>query len=218
MNAPGGSRYLAARHFTTPDEGAMHHQSTDSARSKEERALEAVASGRISIDADGRIWKHWRRLSGGTVQHYDPPRRADHPDKLGYCRASIPLESGTIIVYAHRLAWVAANGRVPEGLEINHKDGNKRNNRLDNLELVTHRDNQRHAYHVLGKHPHLGIVNVPRKLTWEQVCELRRQRMEDVPTPTYRELAKQYGVSDTTVRAILIRKFWKTPPSERSVR
>jgi hypothetical protein len=30
MNAPGGSRYLVARHFTTPDEGAMRNQSTPS--------------------------------------------------------------------------------------------------------------------------------------------------------------------------------------------
>ena len=40
ISAPGGSRYLTARHFTTPDEGAMQRQSTESAqRYKRERII-----------------------------------------------------------------------------------------------------------------------------------------------------------------------------------
>ena len=37
----------------------------------------------------------------------------------------------------HRLTWEAFNGPIPEGLQINHKDENKSNNSLVNLELVT---------------------------------------------------------------------------------
>lgn len=45
----------------------------------------------------------------------------------------------------HRLVWEAFNGPIPGRLEINHKDLDRANNRLDNLELVTHQQNVQHA-------------------------------------------------------------------------
>ena len=41
----------------------------------------------------------------------------------------------------HRLVWEAFNGPIPEGLQINHKDENKSNNSLRNLEVVTPKQN-----------------------------------------------------------------------------
>lgn len=38
----------------------------------------------------------------------------------------------------HRLVWTTVNGEIPVGMEINHKDGDKANNALHNLELTTH--------------------------------------------------------------------------------
>ncbi len=43
--------------------------------------------------------------------------------------------------YVHRLVWETFNGKVPTGFEINHRDENKLNNSLSNLELVTHKQN-----------------------------------------------------------------------------
>ena len=43
--------------------------------------------------------------------------------------------------YVHRLVWEAFNGPIPEGLQINHKDENKTNNSLRNLEVVTPKQN-----------------------------------------------------------------------------
>jgi hypothetical protein len=45
----------------------------------------------------------------------------------------------------HRVVWEAFNGVIPDRLEINHKDLNRSNNHLDNLELLTHRENVKHA-------------------------------------------------------------------------
>jgi hypothetical protein len=45
----------------------------------------------------------------------------------------------------HRMVWEAFNGRIEGRLEINHKDLDRANNRLDNLEVVTHQQNLQHA-------------------------------------------------------------------------
>lgn len=41
----------------------------------------------------------------------------------------------------HRLVWETFNGTVPDGLDVHHKDHNKLNNSLDNLEVVTRKQN-----------------------------------------------------------------------------
>lgn len=45
--------------------------------------------------------------------------------------------------HVHRLVMLAFVGE--SGLHVNHKDGNKENNRLENLEYVTRTENQQHA-------------------------------------------------------------------------
>lgn len=46
-------------------------------------------------------------------------------------------------VYAHRAAWMHVHGDIPDGLVIDHIDGDGLNNRLVNLRLVTRSINQR---------------------------------------------------------------------------
>lgn len=43
--------------------------------------------------------------------------------------------------FVHRLVWEAFVGPIPEGLQINHKDENKSNNSLKNLEVMTPKEN-----------------------------------------------------------------------------
>ena len=48
----------------------------------------------------------------------------------------------------HKLVALAFLGPCPQNMEINHKDGNRKNNRISNLEYVTHAGNQAHAARV----------------------------------------------------------------------
>lgn len=48
--------------------------------------------------------------------------------------------------YVHRLVAEAWIGSIPEGYEVNHKDANKWNNKVSNLEIVTKSENIRHAF------------------------------------------------------------------------
>ena len=41
----------------------------------------------------------------------------------------------------HRVVWEAFNGPIPNGMDIDHIDGNPRNNSLKNLQVLSHTDN-----------------------------------------------------------------------------
>ena len=62
----------------------------------------------------------------------------------GYMIASLCRDGVYVRRSVHRLMWEAFNGPIPGRLEINHKDLDRANNRLDNLELVTHQQNAQH--------------------------------------------------------------------------
>ena len=53
--------------------------------------------------------------------------------------------------YVHRLVAEAFIGIVPEGFVINHKDHNRGNNNVDNLEIVTQADNVKYSAHLIVK-------------------------------------------------------------------
>ena len=47
----------------------------------------------------------------------------------------------------HRMVWESFNGEIPEGMEINHINHDPHDNRLENLELTSHKENCTKARH-----------------------------------------------------------------------
>jgi len=45
--------------------------------------------------------------------------------------------------FLHRDVWQDANGPIPEGMDIHHRDGNRENNALENLALMDKADHTR---------------------------------------------------------------------------
>jgi hypothetical protein len=58
-------------------------------------------------------------------------------DKDGYAYFHLHKKRWPI----HRMAWVLTQGPIPDGYEIDHIDGNRANNKLTNLRLVTRSEN-----------------------------------------------------------------------------
>ena len=90
----------------------------------------------------------------------------------------------------HRLVFTTFVHEAPE--DINHKDGNKLNNILDNLEACSRSYNMKHAYHYLGASPgkkkltpglvkwvkeHLNVISTSKI---SSLTNIPRQTLNDV--------------------------------------
>lgn len=95
----------------------------------------------VSDDGQVRLWRPWRGLAV-------PRAVAQHVNAKGY--ATLHLDKTTHRV--HRLVLTAFVGPCPEGMEACHNDGDKLNNRLDNLRWDT-RDANRADSYAHGTHP-----------------------------------------------------------------
>lgn len=62
-------------------------------------------------------------------------------DGYGYLLVGLSEDGKKKLFSVHRLVWEAFNGKRPEGMQINHIDEDKANNRLDNLNLMTPKQN-----------------------------------------------------------------------------
>jgi len=69
----------------------------------------------------------------------------------GYFVASLCKNGKYIRRGVHRMVWESFKGRIENRLEINHKDLDRANNQLNNLELTTHRENVNHAHAIYAQ-------------------------------------------------------------------
>ena len=111
------------------------------------------------------------------------------------------IRRGKFFGLAHRWIWEAANGPIPSDKEINHINGIKTDNRIENLEAVTHSENCLHKYRI-GLARADGENNGRAKLTAVDVSEILALSL-----PT-RQIASMFGVSRRTIRDIKTGKNW----------
>lgn len=91
--------------------------------------------------------------------------------------------------------------------EVNHKDGNKENNNVKNLEWVTSKENTKHAFENNLRYVHKGEGATDAKITNNQAHEICRL-LEKNKLGT-REIAEKVGVSFSIVSNIKHGKAWK---------
>lgn len=111
--------------------------------------------------------------------------------------------------FVHRLvaqAFISNPNNLPC---VNHKDGNKKNNKAENLEFVTHKENSLHSIYVLNnKKPpiHKGESNKFSKHSKKEIDELRKKRNLGY---TLKQLSIEYGYTITHISNICTYKSWK---------
>lgn len=78
------------------------------------------------------------------------------PNSNGYLRVALYCGAVEKKFFVHRLVASAFLPIVAGKNVVNHKDGNKQNNHVSNLEWVTHSENNTHAFRVLHKKHHMS--------------------------------------------------------------
>lgn len=150
----------------------------------------------IEVSSDGAILSHGKIVKGEIC-------------KNGYKRIHVSDGGIQYRCLVHRLVAEAFIPN-PENLPcVNHKDGNKLNNSVDNLEWCSYSQNNKHAFDV-GLRSAKGEDNGYAKLTESQVKEIRESYIKGKHTENNSNgLAKKYGVSPKTILDIVNYKNWK---------
>lgn len=120
----------------------------------------------------------------------------------GYLRVKVNKKS----LQVHQVLSVMYYDEKCIGMTVNHKDGNKLNNRRSNLELLSLKDNVKHAHKSglcrYSKGESIGVS----VLTESQVIKIREKLEKGL---SQRKIAKEYSVSKGTIQGIKERKIWK---------
>lgn len=143
----------------------------------------------------GHVLKYDKKITGG-----------------GYYNCSLGRRGCAMV---HTLVCTAFHGHPPSKRhQVNHKDGNKLNNRAENLEWVTPKQNMQHALKSGRLEEHRE--NMSRRSTGEgnpkaKLTERDVLRIKDLIVIGWNRsrIAELYLVSNSTVGSIELRKTWK---------
>lgn len=129
------------------------------------------------------------------------PGRANN----GYRSITLYDNHRTQLVSIHRLVMRVFVGECPREQQVNHKNGVRDDNRLENLEYMTPQQNQRHAFDVLGKTVAHGENHGHAKLTEQEIREIRSL----IGTMSYRKIGERFGVGPQAIHKISSGIAWK---------
>jgi len=122
-----------------------------------------------------------------------------------YYQVRLSAEGRQSYPTVHSLVAGAFLGQRPPGAQINHVDGDRRNNRVSNLEYVTAGQNSIHAFRLGLATPRSGEAHGASVLSEGDVRRIR----SNPANLSFRDLALTFGVSVPTIYDVLTRRSWK---------
>lgn len=143
----------------------------------------------------------------GRVQNKNSGRflKPDINRVNGYARYTLCHNGRTKRFLAHRLVAMLYVSNPDNKPEVNHKDGNKLNNVVENLEWVTRSENEYHSYEILGKQVPKGVRRWNARFTDEDITAIR----EYAKTATHQATADAFKCSRQYVSDLVSGRYRK---------
>ena len=148
--------------------------------------------GRYAVTLFGQVWSEYKCA-------WMKPSVTEK----GYLTVELRKGGHRFKARIHRLvaeAFIPNPDNLPE---VNHKDGDKTNNQVSNLEWCTHSDNLKHAYRTGLEKVVYGTDHHRSKLTRDQVEYIRKVYKKRDLTFGGKALAQKYGVSLWTIMNVV---------------
>lgn len=159
--------------------------------------------GEYQASSLGRV-KSLRRLvncKGGVRIVAEKIKAATLNNQNGYLAVTLRTRDTKSV---HSIVAMAFFGDRPEANTVNHKDGNKQNNRLNNLEYVPHKENIAHAIRT-GLTDNNGENNGCSKMSEAQVVEAHGLYASGM---SMKAVAEQFGVRKQAIGKIVLGHRW----------
>jgi hypothetical protein len=122
-------------------------------------------------------------------------------NKDGYARVALSKNSKQTFMFIHRLVATYFIPNPDSKLEVNHKNGIKSDNSIQNLEWVSPSENVQHGYNIgLSK---IGEDRYNSKLTNSDIVTIRNSNLKQ------KELSEIYNVSQPVISRIISGITWK---------
>lgn len=148
----------------------------------------------IEVSTLGRVRKNTRKHHGDVIEKFCK-------DQDGYCKCTVQKLDGTYSSQpVHRLVAKAFIPNPENKTCVNHIDNNRTNNRVDNLEWVTPKENVYHSF-VKGSRKVLKGVQRTTVLTDFQVSQIAKLRT----LYTVNQLSKLFNIKYSTLKNIIRR-------------
>ena len=164
--------------------------------------------GLYQVSSLGNVKSCSRIRKGGRhncVRTYKEKQLKTTKSPYGYIYVQLYGENHTKKYFTHRLVALAFIPNLENKPSVNHINGIKHDNRVENLEWVTHSENTKHAFNTnLIKIKH-GEDSNNSKLTEKQVLEIRKYQ----GIISQAKLGEIYGVGQDTICRIMTRRNWK---------
>lgn len=168
-----------------------------------------------SISLNGELWKkfyiddmpnaEYYVSTKGRVYNYATNNILNlHKNETGYMRFRISeSRENSRSVFIHRaVAILFIKNDNPEKIQVNHIDGNKENNCVDNLEWCTASENNQHAH---DNNLRSNITEI--KLDIDLANKIREEY--SIGNTSVIKLAEKYGVSRSCIQSVLNNRSWK---------
>ena len=158
--------------------------------------LSVIKEGFITVDFEtGEIYSH--RIKGREGEKVVLKGAMTK----GYTVHGFTYKGIKKCVRAHRVVWMAKNGRVPEGMVIDHINRKRSDNRLSNLRAVTPKENYMNQENPTGEN------HITAKLSDKDVREIRS--LYESTDLGVRKISKKFNISKSQVHNIVSGKSRK---------